>query len=221
MRRVRRDTADTGMMIALVPAAGAGSRMQSDSPKQYLPLLGEPLLAHTLRALAREARIDAIVVVLSPHDAHWESYDWTEWQGRLRVLRCGGATRAASVSNGLAALREVCAADAWVLVHDAARPCLPRAALAHLIDRLEHDAVGGLLAVPVADTLKRADDQGRVAATAPRANLWQAQTPQMFRYALLQRALLAAGEAVTDEASRSSNWACSRCWSKPTAAISK
>ena len=189
------------MMIALVPAAGAGSRMQSDCPKQYMPLHGEPLIAHTLRALARESRIAQIVVVVSPDDVHWDTYDWSEWQGRLRVLRCGGETRAQSVLNGLEALSADTADDTWVLVHDAARPCLPREALARLIDAVQFDAVGGLLAVPVADTLKRADLDGRVAATEPRAGLWQAQTPQMFRYGLLKRALLAAGADITDEAS--------------------
>jgi len=188
-------------MIALVPAAGAGSRMQSDCPKQYLQLHGEPVIAHTLRALAGESRIAMIVVVVSPDDAHWDTYDWSEWQGRLRVLRCGGETRAQSVLNGLEALSVDTADDTWVLVHDAARPCLPREALARLIDAVWHDAVGGLLAVPVADTLKRADVDGRVATTEPRAGLWQAQTPQMFRYGLLKRALLAAGADITDEAS--------------------
>ena len=188
-------------MIALVPAAGAGSRMQSDCPKQYLQLHGEPVIAHTLRALARESRIELIVVVVSPGDAYWQTYDWSEWQSRLRVLRCGGATRAQSVLNGLNALSVDTADDTWVLVHDAARPCLPREALSRLIDAVWHDAVGGLLAVPVADTLKRADVDGRVATTEPRAGLWQAQTPQMFRYGLLKRALLAAGAEITDEAS--------------------
>ena len=188
-------------MIALVPAAGAGSRVQSDCPKQYLQLHGEPLIAHTLRALARESRIGLIVVVVSADDAHWENYDWSEWQGRLQMLRCGGETRAQSALNGLNALSADTADETWVLVHDAARPCLPREALARLIDVVQHDSVGGLLAVPVADTLKRADADGRVAATEPRAGLWQAQTPQMFRYGLLKRALLAAGADITDEAS--------------------
>ena len=188
-------------MIALVPAAGAGSRMQSDCPKQYLPLLGEPLIAHTLRALARETRIAQIVVVVSPDDAHWESYDWSEWQGRLRVLRCGGEVRAQSVLNSLQALSAEITEDTWVLVHDAARPCLTNDALARLISNVEDDEVGGLLAVPVADTLKRAGSDGRVAVTEPRAGLWQAQTPQMFRYGLLKRALLATGADITDDAS--------------------
>lgn len=189
------------MMIALVPAAGAGSRMQSHCPKQYLRLHGEPLIAHTLRALASESRIASIVVVVSPDDAYWDSYDWSEWQGRLRVLRCGGMVRAQSVLNGLEALSADVAEDTWVLVHDAARPCLTHDALTRLIDNVEHDEVGGLLAVPVADTLKRANADGRVAATEPRAGLWQAQTPQMFPYGLLKRALLAAGADITDDAS--------------------
>ena len=188
-------------MIVLVPAAGAGSRMQNDCPKQYLQLHGEPVIAHALRALARESRIALIVVVVSPGDAHWDTYDWSEWQGRLRVLRCGGETRAQSVLNGLEALSAEMADETWVLVHDAARPCLPREALGRLMDAVQHDPVGGLLAVPVADTLKRADADARVAATEPRAGLWQAQTPQMFRYGLLKRALLAAGAEITDEAS--------------------
>ena len=188
-------------MIALVPAAGAGSRMRGDRPKQYLRLHGEPLIAHTLRALAGESRIAQIVVVVSPDDAHWDSYDWSEWQGRLRVLRCGGAARAQSVLNGLEALAADTDDETWVLVHDAARPCLTHDALVRLIDAVQHDDVGGLLAVPVADTLKRANADGRVAATEPRAGLWQAQTPQMFRYGLLKRALLAAGADITDDAS--------------------
>ena len=152
-------------------------------------------------ALARESRIAQIGVVVSPDDAHWDTYDWLEWQGRLQVLRCGGETRAQSVLKGLEALSADMADETWVLVHDAARPCLPCGALARLIDAVQLDAVGGLLAVPVADTLKRADVDGRVATTEPRAGLWQAQTPQMFRYGLLKRALHAAGADITDEAS--------------------
>lgn len=175
--------------------------MQSDRPKQYLRLHGEPLIAHTLRALARESRITLIVVVVSPDDAYWDSYDWSEWQSRLQVLRCGGETRAQSVLNGLEALSADTADETWVLVHDAARPCLPREALARLIDAVQHDATGGLLAVPVADTLKRADADARVAATEPRAGLWQAQTPQMFRHGKLIEALRTADSDITDEAS--------------------
>lgn len=192
-------------MIALVPAAGAGRRMQTECPKQYLTLHGEPLIAHTLRALARESRIEQMVVVVSPDDVYWENYNWSEWQARLRVLRCGGDTRAQSVLNGLEALSADTTDDTWVLVHDAARPCLPLEALARLIDAVQYDATGGLLAVSVADTLKRADVDGRVASTELRAGLWQAQTPQMFRYGLLKRALRAARADITDEASAIEN----------------
>lgn len=187
--------------FALIPAAGSGSRMGGATPKQYLDLLGRPLIAHTLAALAREPRIEQIVVVISPDDEHWQWHDWSAWGERLRVLRCGGASRAESVLNGLVEMSAWCGRDDWVLVHDAARPCLPAKALAALIDAVGADPVGGLLAVPVADTLKRADALGRVAATEPRAGLWQAQTPQMFRHGLLIGALREAGGDVTDDAS--------------------
>ncbi|MDP1645464.1 MAG: 2-C-methyl-D-erythritol 4-phosphate cytidylyltransferase [Thiobacillus sp.] len=186
---------------ALIPAAGSGSRMSGALPKQYLELKGLPLIAHALIALAREPRIDQLVVVLSPDDAWWDNYDWAGWRGRLQVLRCGGATRAGTVLNGLEAMAEWCAADDWVLVHDAARPCLPDEALGRLLDIAADDAVGGLLAVPVADTLKRADAECRVEVTVPRADLWQAQTPQMFRHGMLRDALRAVGSDMTDEAS--------------------
>jgi 2-C-methyl-D-erythritol 4-phosphate cytidylyltransferase len=186
---------------ALIPAAGSGSRMGGEHPKQYLDLNGRPVIAHTLAALARAARIERLVVVLAPDDCEWDRHDWSSWAGRLDVLRCGGATRAETVLNGLEAMAAGCAADDWVLVHDAARPCLPVAALGRLLDLARDDAVGGLLAVPVADTLKRADVENRVAATVPRAGLWQAQTPQMFRHGLLRDALRQAGADMTDEAS--------------------
>ncbi len=185
--------------VALVPAAGSGSRMGSELPKQYLPLSGRPLIEHTLLALAAHPRIERIYIVLSPED------DWWEGQGiahaRLSVLRCGGKTRADSVMNGLKAIVGEVAADDWVLVHDAARPCLRPEHLDRMLAELAGDAVGGILAVPVADTLKRAGDGQRIAATVPREGLWQAQTPQMFRHGLLLQALEAAGSAVTDEAS--------------------
>ncbi len=187
---------------ALIPAAGSGSRMGGERPKQYLDLNGRPVIAHTLAALARAARIERLVVVLAPDDREWDRHDWSpSWAGRLDVLRCGGATRAETVLNGLDAMAACCAADDWVLVHDAARPCLPAAALARLLDLAGEDTVGGLLAVPVADTLKRADTDSRVEMTVSRAGLWQAQTPQMFRHGLLREALRRAGAGMTDEAS--------------------
>ena len=186
--------------FALVPAAGSGARFGSEVPKQYLELAGRPLVFHTLAALCRCERIDEVWVVLSSADDWWASYDWTSLGTKLHAVFCGGAKRAESVSNGLAAMTSVLTDDDWVLVHDAARPCLSQDMLAALCDELADDPVGGLLAVPVADTLKRADRQQRVSSTEPRDGMWQAQTPQMFRYALLRKAM-DENVAVTDEAS--------------------
>lgn len=174
--------------------------MGSDIPKQYLPLLGQPMIAHTLRVFAEAAEISRVYVVLSPGDEWWGSYDWSRFAGRLVPLFVGGATRADSVANGLVAMQSDVQADDWVLVHDAARPCLTHAVLRRLLQELADDAVGGLLAVPVADTLKLGDAGRRVVQTQPREGLWQAQTPQMFRYALLRKALADAGGVPTDEA---------------------
>jgi 2-C-methyl-D-erythritol 4-phosphate cytidylyltransferase len=184
---------------AIVPAAGSGARFGAEMPKQYSPLAGKPLIHHTLKALCGFERIERVWVVLSPEDEWWHQYEWTSLGPKLETVFCGGATRAESVANGLAAAETAAADDDWVLVHDAARPCLSQAMLAALCDELADDAVGGLLAVPVADTLKRADATQRVAATEPRDGLWQAQTPQMFRYGVLLRAL-ADHPGVTDEA---------------------
>jgi len=190
---------------ALIPAAGSGSRMGGNIEKQYMPLNSVPLIAHALMVLAREPRISKLFVVLSPTDKRWGNYEWAGWEDRLHVLRCGGATRAETVLNGLEAMAEFCEADDWVLVHDAARPCLPDDMLGKLLDEVADDPVGGLLAVPVADTLKRAaadaESGARAEATVPRAGLWQAQTPQMFRHGKLTEALRAAGSDMTDEAS--------------------
>ncbi|AXK40716.1 2-C-methyl-D-erythritol 4-phosphate cytidylyltransferase [Crenobacter cavernae] len=184
--------------IALVPAAGSGSRIGSAVPKQYLPLAGRPLLAHTLAALLVHPAIDAVAVVISPEDEWFDRYVWP--LERLAVLRCGGASRAESVASGLVQL--ALDDDDWVLVHDAARVGISQAALTRLIATLASDPVGGLLALPVPDTVKRGDADGRVADTLPRAGLWLAQTPQMFRAGLLKQALAAAPLAeITDEAS--------------------
>jgi len=190
---------------ALIPAAGSGSRMGGAIEKQYMDLNSVPMIAHAMMVLAREPRIEKLFVVLSPTDKRWNNYEWQGWEERIEVLRCGGATRAETVLNGLDAIAKVCDADDWVLVHDAARPCLPDELLGKLLDEVAEDPVGGLLAVPVADTLKRAaaDTQSgpRAEVTVPRAGLWQAQTPQMFRHATLTEALRAAGSDMTDEAS--------------------
>ncbi|HEX5364276.1 MAG TPA: 2-C-methyl-D-erythritol 4-phosphate cytidylyltransferase [Gallionella sp.] len=183
---------------ALVPAAGFGARMGNDLPKQYLPLAGQPMIYHALTTLCACPDIATVFVVLAPDDTLFHGYDWSHCGEKLQPLYCGGATRAESVANGL--LASELEPDDWVLVHDAARPCVTQALLARLIAELRDDPVGGILAVPVADTLKRADAQQRIACTEPRAGLWQAQTPQMFRAGLLAQALQQC-KSVTDEAS--------------------
>lgn len=193
---------------ALVPAAGSGSRMSARSakpvPKQYLSLAGQPMIRHALATLCATPSIETVFVVLAPDDEHWPAAQMDSLGAKLRVLRCGGETRAQSVANGLRAMAaELGPTDIggdWVLVHDAARPCLTVAMVEKLIAEVGEDDAGGLLAVPVADTLKRADGGGRVAQTVPREQLWQAQTPQMFRHRLLLEALELAPR-VTDEAS--------------------
>lgn len=183
---------------ALVPAAGFGARMGGELPKQYLPLAGQPMIAYCLNTLCAHPEIATVFVVLASDDTLFHSHDWSRFGDKLQPLFCGGEMRADTVLNGLIASE--LEPDDWVLVHDAARPCLTQAHLAKLIAELCDDAVGGILAVPVADTLKRADDQGRIARTEDRAGLWQAQTPQMFRAGLLEQALQKC-QNVTDEAS--------------------
>ena len=192
---------DPPACYALVPCAGVGVRADAGGPKQYAPLAGRAVVAHTLAALAAVQRLTATLVVLAPDDHRFESHAPGFVGERGWVARCGGATRAASVAQGLDELRRRGAADHdWVLVHDAAR-CLLRAAwVDRLIDACLADEVGGLLALPLPDTLKAAQGD-RVAATVARDCKWLAQTPQMFRIGLLARALGAAGAAVTDESS--------------------
>jgi 2-C-methyl-D-erythritol 4-phosphate cytidylyltransferase len=189
--------------FALIPAAGSGSRMGDELPKQYLRLAGKSMIYHTLKTLCGSSRITSVFVVLAPVDREWMRHDWSEFSEKLVVIECGGVTRAETVLNGLKAAREVSTIenDDWVLVHDAARPCLSNAQLDKLMDELADDEVGGLLAVPVADTLKRSDGSGRVERTESRENLWQAQTPQMFRHGLLVEALSrTGGMTMTDDA---------------------
>ena len=190
-------------MFALIPAAGSGSRLAKDAPKQYLPLAGKPMLWHALRALS-VPQVTAVFVVLAAHDEQFARHDWSEFGDKLHPLYCGGATRRDSVLNGLVNVRGEVDADDWVLVHDAARPCLPAADLRRLMEEGANDAIGAILALPVADTVKTAakDEAGvqRIAATQDRSQLWLAQTPQMFRTGLLGEALSRAPGA-TDEAS--------------------
>ena len=175
--------------FGLIPAAGAGERMGRAQPKQYLELLGRPMLYHSVKALLADTRIDTVFVVLAPADQAFKQYPWGEFGERLAPLYCGGATRHDSVLNGLVAASSTLEPEDWILVHDAARPCLAQRELQRMLDTLAQDEVGGILGVPVADTLKRADSAARIASTEAREHLWQAQTPQMFRHGLLLQAL--------------------------------
>jgi 2-C-methyl-D-erythritol 4-phosphate cytidylyltransferase len=187
--------------IALIPAAGGGRRFGAALPKQYADLGGRPLLVRTLERIRTVLAPDAIVVALAPDDAIYATQGGIP--AGVEALRCGGATRAGTVANALAAIGDRASDDDWIVVHDAARPCVPGEALVRLVDGLDGDAVGGLLAIPVADTLKRGDGAtpARVRSTEDRTGLWQAQTPQMFRCGILRAALARPGAlAATDEA---------------------
>jgi 2-C-methyl-D-erythritol 4-phosphate cytidylyltransferase len=185
---------------AVVPAAGVGERMRASVPKQYLPLAGRRIIEHTLDVLLRHPLVDGVVVALSREDDWWPSVQ-LESRKPLRTV-IGGPARCDSVRSALRSLRQRLLADDWVLVHDAARPCLSMEDLNRLIQVLIDDPVGGLLAVPVRDTMKRADPRGRVRRTEDRTDLWHALTPQMFRFGVLWSALqraMARGVPVTDE----------------------
>lgn len=187
---------------ALVPAAGVGKRMGSAVPKQYLNIAGRTVIGWSLETLLEHPRIRGVAVALHPADAFWPGLAFAQ-DPRIRRV-AGGAERCHSVLSALEVLAGEAGGDDWVLVHDAARPCLRREDLDRLITALEDHPVGGLLGVPVHDTVKRAGQQREVLGTVPRADLWRAFTPQMFRLGLLRRALaeaLAAGDLVTDDAS--------------------
>ena len=190
----------TSRYFGLVPAAGSGSRFGSEVLKQYSPLAGKPMLYHSVERLLATPEVEITFVVLAPGDTEFRRHDWSAFGNRLAPLYCGGATRRDSVLNGIIAAASLVDPNDWMLVHDAVRPCLGKPELRRLIDEAGGDEVGGILAIPVADTLKRADDEQRIAATEPRDGLWRAQTPQMFRHSMLLRALREA-EHVTDEAS--------------------
>ena len=187
--------------FALIAAAGTSARFGGSQPKQYALLMGAPLLARTIAALNEAVTLEAVFVVIAADDAMYDERIGAH--AGVVPLRCGGTTRAESVRNGLEAIGEWVEAEDWVLVHDAARPCIDVATVNRLLHELEDEPVGGLLAVPLSDTLKRteAGTRLRCAGTEPRAGLWCAQTPQMFRYAILNRALRQADLAtLTDEA---------------------
>ncbi len=187
--------------IALIPAAGVGSRFGADCPKQYVKIHQKTVLEHTVLRFYQEKNIDLVVVVVSEQDAF---IDTLVLPMGVLVLKIGGETRAQTVSNGLQYLldNQLCAQDDWVLVHDAARCGLPADALLRILQLRDEKICGGLLAMPVADTLKQDNGQYCVAKTVPRQQLWQAQTPQMFGAGLLLEALqLADLNEITDEAS--------------------
>jgi 2-C-methyl-D-erythritol 4-phosphate cytidylyltransferase len=187
-------------LIGLIPAAGQSARLGGATPKQYLDLAGEPMLMRAVHALLAYDRIELAFVVLAPDDERYATCDWSGFGDRLAPLWCGGVSRRDSVYNGLVGMANVVDPDDWVLVHDAARPCLVREDIARLVETVGDDDAGGILAIPLADTLKRANAEGRIAATESRTGLWLAQTPQMFRHGTLLTALSKAREA-TDEAS--------------------
>lgn len=187
---------------AVVPAAGIGSRMQSDKPKQYLLLNDKPILQHTLERLALHPDIKGIVVALADGDPWWSELD-LQLDSTL-LIAPGGKERAESVLNALATLSQHTEDDPWVLVHDAARPCLRHEDIDRMLASLTRHQVGGILGIPVTDTVKRVDKQHNIVETVDRQGLWRAATPQMFRLALLQKALETACKqelSVTDEAS--------------------
>jgi len=188
-------------MWCVIPAAGSGRRFGGDTPKQYLTLHGQPLLAWTLARLASHPAVDGLMVVVAAGDAWWPG--WTAVAGKPVRTAVGGAERADSVLAGLRALADVPDAGPWVMVHDAARPCVPHADLDHLVAAGTADPVGAILAARVRDTVKQAGPDQRIAATLPRERLWRAQTPQLARRERLQYALEESGRrsiVPTDEA---------------------
>ena len=187
---------------AIVPAAGVGARMNSDTPKQYLPLAGKTVIEHTLNRLAEVTQLSGIVVALSVQDDYWKDINLPEHM-QVSVVK-GGSERYLSVFNSLQHLAGITDLQDWVLVHDAARPCVRSCDIQNLIERVSKHKVGGLLGLPVRDTMKRVDAEQQVNNTVDRDSLWHALTPQMFRLGDLMTALQSVIEndsAVTDDAS--------------------
>ena len=185
----------------LIPAAGTGVRMNAGAPKQYLEISGRTILEHTMCRMLGCQAISGLVVCVAADDKHWQSICLAD--KRVLPSATGGATRAETVVNGLVALGKVASQDDWVLVHDAARPCLSHEALERLLREVGADDVGGILALPISDTVKRADKDNHIVTTEKKDGLWRAQTPQMFRLGVLHNAMesaLASGADITDEA---------------------
>lgn len=186
----------------IIPAAGVGKRMGSNTPKQYLNLNNQTVIEHTLDVFDKHESISEIVVAISEGDEYWSSLN-INLSKALHVAK-GGKERCDSVLNGLKFLESKAADDDWILVHDAARPCLRHEDLSLLLDTLEEHAVGGILAVPVKDTMKRSTGENIIKETVERKNLWHALTPQMFRFSILKSSIEEAlnnNEVITDEAS--------------------
>jgi 2-C-methyl-D-erythritol 4-phosphate cytidylyltransferase len=197
------DEQSTPLIWVIVPAAGSGQRMATSTPKQYLEIQGKTILETTLDLFLENDQINKVVVTLAADDVLWSTLPCASNTKVISTL--GGSTRALSVCNGLVALRAWVGDADWVLVHDAARPCLSAGALNNFILKLRGHAVGGILAMPVKDTLKLSKSAAaQIFRTLDRENVWQAQTPQMFRYGLLLNAMqqaLTSGHEITDEAS--------------------
>ncbi len=191
----------TPRFFAVVPAAGIGKRMGSDKPKQYLPLLGKTVIEHTIATLLAQPLLERIIITTSAEDTHWRTLGLLD-NTRIDVVE-GGAERCHSVLNGLKHLSNHVDNNDWVLVHDVARPCIAASDIQRLITELSSHPVGGILAVPMSDTVKQVDGKA-ITATVDRSLLWRAQTPQMFRHQLLLESLTAGieqGLSITDEAS--------------------
>jgi 2-C-methyl-D-erythritol 4-phosphate cytidylyltransferase len=186
---------------AVVPAAGVGKRMNADRPKQYLELAGKTVIEHTLLRLLSAEVFTAVAVAISEEDPYWPDLDVSAH--KKIITAAGGKERADSVLSALKAIRTVASDDDWVLVHDAARPCITTIDIHHLIDSLKTDEIGGILALSSHDTLKSVQGDNIIVGTLDRSHIWRALTPQMFRYGLLKNALEAAegNAAITDEAS--------------------
>jgi len=187
---------------AVIPAAGAGKRLGGEKPKQYLSLAGKTILTHSLEKLLDMQDISGAVVAISEGDSYWAEMSFQH--SKPVKVAAGGEERSDSVLSALHELTNIANEEDWVLVHDAARPCVRQEDIRKLINRCKEHAVGGILAVPVKDTIKLADDSSEIVKTVDRSSLWHAQTPQMFRLGELRDALtraLAEGEQITDEAS--------------------
>ncbi len=186
---------------AIIPAAGLGLRMGSDVPKQYLEIAGKTMLEWVVELFAAHPRIGKVIVALHPDDSYWSRLSFSHPNQIITTV--GGKSRAESVWHSLNVIKDSAQAQDWVLVHDAARPCLQSETIDHLIRHLYQHAIGGILGVPASDTLKIVENN-EVQSTLPRDQVWHAQTPQMFRYQILRDSMQAAienGNVITDEAS--------------------